>query len=210
MKSPKVTHATHHFQWQKIQYVYVGWEGLKKHYGEKTFEKIPVHCNLRIHIFVKPIVTFLGPLFRLGINMGRVWLTQLFCPGALPGLLLGGFICYPLKAPPSWLLPCPYMVMWSVPAPIHVVTWPITDLPHRQPLNLPKDSLHCASPVTVDCWVWTLTCSVYVDENVKTRNLHHPPTHLIHTPIVPTLYSKWFRSDCRSGGWNHKHTCYMT
>lgn len=50
MKSPKVRHANSSFSVAKkkyIQYVYVGLRGFKKkkNYGEKSFEKIHVHCN---------------------------------------------------------------------------------------------------------------------------------------------------------------------
>lgn len=103
---------------------------------------------------------------------------EVFCSRCPPWTLVGWFHPPTLRRHTCPPRPCPYLVTWSVFP--YFITWPITDSPRRQHLNLPKDSFHCASPVTADSWVWTLTWSVYVDENVNTCK--HPPLSLLNCP----------------------------
>lgn len=118
-------HATHHFQWQKNTICICGLRGFKKHYREKTFEKIHVHCNLRIHIFVKSIDMFFGTTVQTGYAF---WagLAEVFCSRCPPWTLVGWFhlptlrhhTCHPTPHPPP-LLPI-FGHMISVPLLYHM------------------------------------------------------------------------------------------
>lgn len=106
---------------------------------------------------------FLGTTVQNGYAFWNepVWL-KCFAPSAVPGLLSGGF------QPPTLARHiCPFTATRSVFSLLYH-QW---RLHHRQPLKLPKDSFHCASPVTPESEL----CAVYVDENVDTCNTQ--PSH---------------------------------
>lgn len=70
---------------------------------------------------------------KLGMHFGQIWL-KCFVPGALPGLLLGGFIhqlCAAILAPAHY----PFLVIESM-FPYFIT--PIKDLPQRNILTSPS------------------------------------------------------------------------
>ena len=142
MKSPKVRHATHHFQWQKNTICICGLRGFKKHYRENFWKDNMYIVITHIHIFVKSIdMFFFGTTVQTGYAF---WagLAKVFC--SLDS-------CRVVSSAKPCARPLP---LWSQDQCRPTLSR--QQQIHRP--NLPKDSFHCASPVTADYRVWTLTC----------------------------------------------------
>lgn len=189
MKSPKVRHATHHFQWQKNTiYIYVGWECLKKHSQEIFLKRhmyiVIMHtyiCKVSRYVFFFENTVQTGYAFQAG-------LAKVFCSRCPSWTLVGRFHPPTLRSHT-----CPLLTahIWSQDQCSPTLSRQSKIYRWDNILTSPKILFTVLPlwPLTLESELWP----VYVDENVNTCK---------QPPSPDTLSSKTAPRDCR---WTHHY-----